>query len=68
MAALAGGGVKQAKEGRKMPAVKKLCQEPENSAKPEFIHGHMFGGLGILMETPPGNFSASLFACGCMMA
>ena len=31
-----------------MPRVKKLFQESENSAKPEFIHGHMFGGLGIL--------------------
>ena len=31
-----------------MPGVKKLFQESENSAKPECIHGHMFGGLGIL--------------------
>ena len=31
-----------------MPGVKKLFQESENSAKPEYIHGHMFGGLGIL--------------------
>ena len=43
-----GAGVKQAKEGRCMPGVKKLFQESENSAKPEYIHGHMFGGLGIL--------------------
>lgn len=41
-------GVKQSKEGRRMPGVKKLFQESENSAKPGFIHGHMFGGLGIL--------------------
>ncbi len=52
MAVLGGDGVKQAKEGRRMPAVKKLCQESENSAKPEFIHGHMFGGLGILAGDP----------------
>lgn len=45
---LVGDGVKQSKEGRRMPGVKKLFQESENSAKPEFIHGHMFGGLGIL--------------------
>ena len=32
-----------------MPGVKKLFQESENSAKPEYIHGHMFGGLGILV-------------------
>lgn len=52
MTVLVGDGVKQAKEGRRMPAVKKLCQESENSAKPEFIHGHMFGGLGILAGNP----------------
>ena len=40
--------MKQSKEGRRMPGVKKLFQESENSAKPEYIHGHMFGGLGIL--------------------
>ena len=31
-----------------MPGVKRLFQESENSGKPEYIHGHMFGGLGIL--------------------
>lgn len=41
-------GVKQSKEGRRMPGMKKLFQESENSAKPEFIHGHMFGWLGVL--------------------
>lgn len=45
---LIGDGVKQSKEGRRMPGVKKLFQESENSAKPEYIHGHMFGSLGIL--------------------
>ena len=34
-----------------MPGVKKLFQESENSAKPEYMHGHMFGGLGILAGT-----------------
>ena len=45
---LVGDGVKQSKEGRRMPGAKKLFQESGNSAKPRFIHGHMFGGLGIL--------------------
>ena len=45
-----GDGVKQYKEGRKMPGVKKLFQESENFTKPEYIHKHMFGGLGILAE------------------
>ena len=48
---LVGDGVKQPKEGRRIPGVKKLFQESENSAKPEYIHGHMFGGLGILAGT-----------------
>ena len=48
---LVGDGVKQSKEGRRMPGVKKLFQESENSAKPEYIHGHMFGGLGILARS-----------------
>ncbi len=48
---LVGDGVKQPKEGRRMPGVKKLFQESENSAKPEYIHGHMFGGPGILAGT-----------------
>lgn len=41
-------GVKQAKEGKHMPGVKKLFQESENSSKPEYIFGHMFGGIGVL--------------------
>lgn len=45
---LVGDSVKQSKEERRMPGVKKLFQESENSAKPNYIHGHMFGGLGIL--------------------
>ena len=51
---LVGDGVKQSKEGRRMPGVKKLFQESENSAKPEYIHGHMFGGLGILAGSARG--------------
>jgi len=49
---LVGDGVKQSKEGRRMPGVKKLFQESGNSAKPDYIHGHMFGGLGILAGNP----------------
>jgi hypothetical protein len=45
---LVGDGVKQPKEGRKTPGVKKLHQESDNSSKGEYIHGHLFGGLGIL--------------------
>ena len=31
-----------------MPCVKRLHQESENSAKPSFIFGHMFGMVGVL--------------------
>ncbi len=40
---LIGDGVKQSKEARHMPSVKKLFQESENSSKPAYIFGHMFG-------------------------
>ena len=35
-----------------MPGVKKLHQESDNSAKGEYIHGHHFGGVGVLAEAP----------------
>ena len=46
---LIGDGVMESKEGKKMPSVKKMRQGSENSGKPEFIWGHMFGGIGILI-------------------
>lgn len=45
---LVGDGVKASKEARRMPGVKKLHQESENSSKGEYIFGHMFGGIGVL--------------------
>ena len=50
MLVLVGDGIKVSKEGRKMPGVKKLHQESGNSAKPEYIHGHMFGAIGMLIN------------------
>jgi len=32
-----------------MPGVKKLHQESEDSSKSEYIHGHFFGGIGVLV-------------------
>jgi len=57
---LFGDGVDQAKEGRKMPGVKKLVQESENSSKPRYIHGHRFGAIGILLGTPKKWFCTLL--------
>jgi hypothetical protein len=48
-AVLIGDGVKQPKEGKRMPGVKKLHQESENSKKAEYMLGHMFGAIGVLM-------------------
>ncbi|MGL5718617.1 MAG: transposase [Paraclostridium sp.] len=59
---LVGDGVKQAKESRKMPGVKKLHQESENSSKAQFIFGHMFGGIGIL-----SNATSKLFCIPLMI-
>ena len=49
-ALLVGDGTKQSKEGRYMPGVRKLAQESETQSKPEYIHGHMWGGVGVLIE------------------
>ena len=46
---LAGDGVKQSKEAKYMPGVKKLVQESEDSSKPEYIFGHMFGAIGVVL-------------------
>jgi len=43
-------GVKVIKEGRRIPAVKRLHQESGNSAKPEYINGHLYGAVGVLAE------------------
>jgi hypothetical protein len=61
MAVLIGDGMKQTKEARRMPGVKKLHQESENSSKAEYIFGHLFGAIGILMGTPQKWFCLPLF-------
>lgn len=48
---LAGDGVKQSKEGLRMPGVKKLHQESEDSSKGEYIFGHLFGAVGAMAGT-----------------
>jgi hypothetical protein len=58
---LVGDGMKQAKEARRMPGVKKLHQESENSSKGEYIFGHLFGAIGILAGTPLKWFCMPLF-------
>jgi hypothetical protein len=62
MPILIGDGVKQSKEGKKMPGVKRLHQESENSSKAEYIFGHMFGVIGILVGSPDKLFCLPLSA------
>ena len=62
MIVLIGDGVKQPKEGKKMPGVKRLHQESENSSKPEYIFGHMFGGIGVLVGNDEKLFCLPLSA------
>lgn len=44
-----GDGLKASKEGRKMPAVKKLHQQSAHNSKPEYIFGHSFQSIGLLV-------------------
>ena len=48
-------GLKVAREGRKMPGVKKLHQASTNNSKPEWIEGHSFQALAQLVRTPDGR-------------
>lgn len=43
-----------------MPGVKKLFQESDNYAKPEFIFGHMFGGVGTVIGSEHSLFCLPL--------
>jgi len=57
---LLGDGTKQSKEGRYMPGVKKLFQESENAAKPEYIFGHMYGSIGAVIHEISNYFCIPL--------
>ena len=57
---LLGDGCKVSKEAQYMPGVKKLCQESEDSSKPQFIHGHMFGGIGAAIGNHLNSFCIPL--------
>ena len=52
---LVADGIKVPKEGRKMPAVKKLFQQSENNSKPNFIFGHSFEAIGLLVQGALGQ-------------
>lgn len=51
-------GLKVAKEGKKMPGVKKLHQESQNNSKPQYIMGHSFQAISLLVVGPAQCFVA----------
>jgi len=59
---LAGDGIKQPKEAKKMPGVKRHHQESENVSKSEYIFGHLFGVIGALAEKSGKMFCIPLGA------
>jgi hypothetical protein len=57
---LVGDGIKIAKRGRKMPAVKLLHQESDASTKPEYIMGHSFQAVAVLAAAAQTVFAVPL--------
>ena len=51
-------GLKVAKEGKKMPGVKKLHQASENNSKAPYIMGHSFQVLALLVGAVGGSVAA----------
>lgn len=47
---LVGDGIKVAKSGKKMPAVKRLHQQSEGNSKPPYIMGHSCQAVSILAQ------------------
>ena len=59
---LVGDGIKVPKAGRKMPGVKKLHQQSESNAKPEYIFGHSCQAVAVLTQALATIFALPL-AC-----
>ncbi len=57
---LVGDGIKVPKRGRKMPAVKLLHQESDANTKPNFIMGHSFQAVALLVSAAKSTFAVPL--------
>jgi hypothetical protein len=55
-----GDSIKVAKEAYKMPGLKFLHQDSNNSGKSEYIFGHHFGFAGLLVGSPGKSFCVPL--------
>jgi len=51
-------GIKAPKEGKKMPAVKMLHQQSASNSKPEYIMGHSFQAISMLVQGASGHVAA----------
>ena len=59
---LVADGLKNPKEGRKMPAVKLLHQESTNNSKPEYVMAHSCQCISLLVKTVGSFFAVPLAA------
>src|ERR1700694_5420476 len=57
---LVGDGIKVAKRGKKMPAVKLLHQQSESNTKPEYIMGHSLQAVSLLVQAAQSVFAVPL--------
>ena len=57
---LLGDGLKVPKSGRKMPAVKPLHQQSDSNTKPEYIMGHSFQAIALLVSACQSVFAVPL--------
>ena len=57
---LLGDGLKVPKSGRKMPAVKLLHQQSDSNTKPEYIMGHSFQAIALLVSACQSMFAVPL--------
>jgi hypothetical protein len=57
---LVGDGIKVAKQGKKMPAVKLLHQASESNSKAEYIMGHSFQAVSLLTQAAGSVFAVPL--------
>lgn len=59
---LVADGLKNPKEGRKMPAVKLLHQESLNNSKPEYVMAHSCQCISLLVQSASSFFAVPLVA------
>ena len=60
---LVGDGIKVAKSGKKMPAVKKIHQQSESNTKPEYIFEHSCQTVAVLLRATAQSVFAVPLTC-----